>query len=333
MTLAKSSWQTPPTNHKILKVRGTRQQQAVASRNAGKLYLHSEQIAETNIAELEVQACTIPESYQPSLAKTNFAMALSANSQSLITWGEEHSYEPIQKDLLSKNNPDVAEIFQASFDQVWGSDETLNINNLFDDLPTINCDEMMMVDPRYIEGGMEVENFEVVEVTDDPPAPEVFDLLNFVVSSTVGTEDQIFKSLIDDPDLFVQDEADQVCIVTAQQAEIVENQKAMQGEAIPNTDSMNLLSTVEVGDLDLLSAVNSGQMSLLKAVSDDQFLADLFNEPALPATLQQEKNEQVVKEPAKQAMTSLQGIAWLPAKKSRGRPRVPRTSSLKHQPR
>ena len=300
MTLAKSSWQTPPTNHKILKVRGTRQQQAVASRNAGKLYLHSEQIAETNIAELEVQACTIPESYQPSLAKTNFAMALSANSQSLITWGEEHSYEPIQIDLLSKNNLDVAKIFQASFDQVWGSDETLNINNLFDDLPTINCDEMMMVDPRDIEGGMEIEAIEVNEnMADDLAAPEVFDLLDFVFTSTVGPEDQTFRSLIDDPDLFAQDEAEQ--------AEIVHNQ-----------ESMDLLSTIDAGDLDLLSAVNSGQISLLNAVNDDQFAVPLQIEPALPIVPKQEEVEEAIE---------------IPAKKARGRPRVPRTSSLKPLPR
>ena len=92
----------------------------------------------------------------------------------------------------------------------------------------------------------------------------------------------------------------------------------MHAEAILNQDSMNLLSTIEVEDLDLLSAVNSGHISLLNAVSDDQFLADLFNEPALPATIQQEKNEQAI---------------IVPAKKSRGRPRVPRTSSLKPEPR
>ena len=317
MSLGKSARQIPPTNLKILKVGGTRQQPvaAAAARYVGQLYVlpEQDQVIKINIPEAQQQVYRIVENYQTSPDIANSAVPRTANTPKdpLNIWGDVCiNDDPTQIessqdfDLLFDNIPFsmLPEKDQDFIDDMWSSDETMEIGDLFEEPPaSINSDEMMMVDPRDIEGGMEIEAVKVNEnMADDLAAPEVFDLLDFVFTSTVGPEDQTFRSLIDDPDLFAQDEAEQ--------AEIVHNQ-----------ESMDLLSTIDAGDLDLLSAVNSGQISLLNAVHDDQFAVPLLQiEPALPIVPKQEEVEEAIE---------------IPAKKARGRPRVPRTSSLKPLPR
>jgi hypothetical protein len=331
MSLGKSAWQTPPTSLKILKVGGTRQLLG-ATRNVAKVYVHphQEQIIKRNIHEtlepvyslqepvLEsfqpsqsrenqapgvfsvVQAQKpVLESYQPS--RENFALPTSATTQKdpHNIWGDDPTQIESSQDfdLLFNNIPItiLPEKDSDSIDEMWSSEEALDIGDFFEEPSTINYDEMLMVDPREIEGGMEIEDVEVTDNISGDLEEPVFDLLDFVFTNTVGVEDQTFRSVIDDTDLFVQDEAEQAEFVHCQ-------------------ESMHLLSTIDAGGLDLLSAVNSGQISLLNAVNDDQYVASPQAEPALPVVPKQEEIE-------------------VPPKKTRGRPRVPRTTSLKPLPR
>ena len=213
----------------------------------------------------------------------------------LSLWGDVEDFQksPIEYsiqesrftdfELLPDNNP-LTMTDDGSIDEIWSSDQAMMIVDE-DDLQIIGGDDvtaedMMMVDPRDIEGYIVTEEIEIPNVDSSPDLslPDGFDLLEFVMDSTIGADDPVFRSHIDDESLFAQDET-----------------------AVQNIS------------VDLLSTIDSDQISFLtSAISADQVES---NEPSLPAVVPKEEEIE------------------LPAKRPRGRPRVPRTTTLKALPR
>ena len=178
---------------------------------------------------------------------------------------------------------DDANVDDDSIGEMWSEDQP----TMIEDLGFLG-DEMTLVDPRDIEGCISVEAEAVNEDSNGlSQTPDGFDLLEFVMSSTIGTEDPVFRSLIGDELLFVQEE------------EVDHAQPTIEAQ-----DSADLL----------LTTIDADEINLLASVDQSTF------EPALPAVAVVLPKEE---EPE---------LSEVPAKKPRGRPRVPRTSMLKPLP-
>jgi hypothetical protein len=209
------------------------------------------------------------------------------NPESPIEYFSIHESRFTDFELLPDNNP--LTMTTDDIDEVWRSDQEMmmmivdedDLHILGDDDVTADDDGMMMVDPRDIEGGC--SNIEEIEIPNDDSSPalslpEGFDLLEFVMDSTIGPDDPVFRSHIDDESLFLQ------------------------------ADDQDL-------PVDLLSTIDCDQISFLTSESVPADQGPTSNEPALPAVVPKEEELE------------------LPAKRPRGRPRVPRTSTLKALPR
>jgi hypothetical protein len=209
------------------------------------------------------------------------------NPESPIEYFSIHESRFTDFELLPDNNP--LTMTTDDIDEVWRSDQEMmmmivdedDLHILGDDDVTADDDGMMMVDPRDIEGGC--SNIEEIEIPNDDSSPALslpdgFDLLEFVMDSTIGPDDPVFRSHIDNESLFLQDDDHDIPV-------------------------------------DLLSTIDCDQINFLTSESVPADQGPTSNEPALPAVVPKEEELE------------------LPAKRPRGRPRVPRTSSLKALPR
>ncbi len=145
-----------------------------------------------------------------------------------------------------------------SIGEMWSEDQPAMIEDL--GFLGDEAGEMMLVDPRDIEGCVEVSEAVNKESDGLSQTPEdEFDLLEFVMSSTIGTEDPVFRSLIGDESLFVQEE------------EVVDVEPT-----IGIQDSSDLF----------LTTINAGEIDLLASFDQSTF------EPALPAATVLHPNEE-----------------------------------------
>ncbi len=211
------------------------------------------------------------------------------NPESPIEYFSIHESRFTDFELLPDNNP--LTMTTDDIDEIWRSDQEMmmmivddedDLHILGGDDVTADDDDMMMVDPRDIEGGCSnIEAIEIPNDVDSSPAlslPDGFDLLEFVMDSTIGPDDLVFRSHIADESLFLQD------------------------------DDQDL-------PVDLLSTIDCDQISFLTSESVPADQGPTSSEPSLPAVVPKEEELEQ------------------PAKRPRGRPRVPRTSSLKALPR
>jgi hypothetical protein len=173
----------------------------------------------------------------------------------------------------------------CDINRFWHSDDAMLIDDagLLPDV--VNDDVMMMVDPRDIEG-RSPDASDFVDPS-ELALPDGFDLLEFVMDSTIGPDDPVFRSHVGDESALLAD-----VFQSGNEhvpAEVVE---------LPRS----LLTTLNLGQIDLTPIAEPAPVPP--------------NQPEVAPKVEVEEEAEV--QP--------------PAKRSRGRPRVPRTNSNKPQP-
>lgn len=271
MSLGKSAWQASPSSNKILKVGGVvcRQPKAKFVRSFTLVPSKVIQPAEAVATAIDTQAQT-----QSIVSKD-----ISARDH-LNLWGDVQDLKPDQSNFSTESlNLDfdshavsslvmAGNDFDVSLNMFWNSDEDEAVINREDAFASEPNSEMMMVDPREVDGSLDPNVEAVHSAADELSLSDGFDLLDFVTNSSFGTDDPVFRNHIGDETLFVQDVvADPV------------------------------LSTIDPGQLNF---VTIAEQEIKPEVFEDQPMIECDHDELQPL-----------------------------AKRPRGRPRVPRTSSLK----
>jgi hypothetical protein len=246
MSLGKSAWQAP-SSHKVLLTGGVSHPKTKSAKTTGPA------------ASATASAASTRKSYFTGNDHLSvWGDDLEISEPGPIDWIQEIEEELPQSDLLPAASVPCEAVPTFEFEFSWSPDHVMAAG------AAANFDEMMLVDPRVIEGGNE-------DPVDDS-FPDAFDLLEFVTDSSRGTDDPLFRRNIGDDDLFFED--------------------------VPFAGH-SVFDTIDAAPI-------------MMAVDPH---AEVKQEPEVQEPEVEEEDEDPTFEP--------------PAKRQRGRPRVPRTSLLK----